>query len=241
MMNLTPTELERLTIASAAAVSRRRRERGLLLNQAEAEALLADEALEGARDGLDIADIRERVSNVLTTDDVMPYVDTLIPMVCVEGQFLQGSRLITVFDPIRPAPNATPLDPEQRPGAVICASGSIVINSGLVVTELEVVNSSDRAIQITSHYHFFEVNRALQFERETAFGQRLDIAAGTSERFEPGERRVVFLIPIGGHRIVTGHNNLVNGSLDDDAVKAEALCRLETWMATGELASGDLA
>lgn len=241
MMNLTPTELERLTIASAAAVSRRRRERGLLLNQAEAEALLADEALEGARDGLDIADIRERVSNVLTTDDVLPYVDTLIPMVCVEGQFLQGSRLITVFDPIRPAPNATPLDPEQRPGVVICAPGSIVINSGLVVTELEVVNSSDRAIQITSHYHFFEVNRALQFERETAFGQRLDIAAGTSERFEPGERRVVFLIPIGGHRIVTGHNNLVNGSLDDDAVKAEALCRLEAWMATGELASGDLA
>ena len=231
MMNLTPTETERLLVASAATLARRRRDRGCLLNQAEAEAVLADEAFEAARDGLDIAAIRERVSGVLTTNDVLPYVDALIPMVCVEGQFLQGSRLVTVFDPIRPGANFVARDPEAAPGAVICAPGSIELNAGLHAIELDVTNTSDRAIQITSHYHFFEVNRALLCDREKAYGMRLDIPAATAERFEPGERRIVRLIPVGGSRIMTGHNDLVNGPLDDPAVRAAALTRVVDWLA----------
>ncbi len=233
MLNLSPTETERLVIAGAAAMARARRARGALLNQAEAEALLADEAFEAARDGLDIAAIREHVSSILTTNDVLAYVDTLIPMVCVEGQFRVGSRLITVFDPIRPGPSSVALDPDGRPGAVVCADGHIEINAGAAALTIDVINTGDRAIQITSHYHFFEVNRALSFDRATAYGKRLDIPAGTSARFEPGAALTVSLVDVGGARIMTGHNNLVNGPLDDPLIKAVAMDRLAVWLAGG--------
>jgi urease subunit beta len=96
-------------------------------------------------------------------------------------------------------------------GGYVLASAPIEINAGRPRRTIAVVNTGDRPIQVGSHFHFFEVNRALEFERELAFGQRLDIPAGTAVRFEPGDKREVTLVPFGGKRRVHGFNNLVDG------------------------------
>ena len=100
------------------------------------------------------------------------------------------------------------------PGEIISAEGEIVINAGSEATTLEVANSGDRPVQVGSHYHFYEVNPALEFDREAARGQRLDIAAGTAVRFEPGQTREVTLVPLRGKRAVFGFNAKVMGGLD---------------------------
>ena len=99
------------------------------------------------------------------------------------------------------------------PGEIIAAEGEIVLNAGAEVTTLMVANTGDRPVQVGSHYHFFETNSALDFDRETARGKRLDIAPGTAVRFEPGQSREVSLIPIGGDRKVFGFNQKVMGAL----------------------------
>lgn len=100
------------------------------------------------------------------------------------------------------------------PGEIISAEGEIVLNAGSEATTLEVANSGDRPVQVGSHYHFYEVNPALKFDREAARGQRLDIAAGTAVRFEPGQTREVTLVPLRGRRAVFGFNAKVMGGLD---------------------------
>lgn len=95
------------------------------------------------------------------------------------------------------------------------AAGAITINNGRTAVEIEVENTGDRPIQVGSHFHFFEVNSALRFERQAAYGQRLDIPSGTAVRFEPGERHVVSLIPLAGRRVAFGFNGLVNARLTD--------------------------
>ena len=99
------------------------------------------------------------------------------------------------------------------PGEVICPEGEIELNAGQPVTELEVANTGDRPIQVGSHYHFFETNAALAFDREAARGRRLDIAAGTAVRFEPGQSRKVKLIPLLGLRVVHGFRGLIEGEV----------------------------
>lgn len=100
------------------------------------------------------------------------------------------------------------------PGELFPEEGDIELNAGRPVTTLSVSNQGDRPVQVGSHFHFFESNKALDFDREKAFGQRLDIPAGTAIRFEPGDRREVNLVPFGGQRVVFGFNGLVNGPLD---------------------------
>jgi urease subunit beta len=100
-----------------------------------------------------------------------------------------------------------------RPGEVLPAEGSILLNAGRPAAELDIENTGDRPIQVGSHFHFFEVNTALRFDRQQAYGKRLDIPSGTAVRFEPGERRRVVLIPLGGQRIAYGFNGRVNGAL----------------------------
>jgi urease subunit beta len=100
------------------------------------------------------------------------------------------------------------------PGEVICAEGDIELNVGLPRTVLTVSNTGDRPIQVGSHYHFAETNAALAFDRAAAHGQRLDIAAGTAVRFEPGQSREVVLVPFGGLRQIYGFRGLVMGGLD---------------------------
>ena len=99
------------------------------------------------------------------------------------------------------------------PGEVICAPGEIELNAGQAVTEIEVANTGDRPIQVGSHYHFSETNPALEFDRAAARGQRLDIAAGTAVRFEPGQSRRVRLIPLRGGRVVHGFRGDIEGKL----------------------------
>lgn len=112
------------------------------------------------------------------------------------------------------------------PGEYLLAAGDIEINPGRPTTTLAVANTGDRPIQVGSHCHFFEVNGALRFDRAQAYGQRLNVAAGTAVRFEPGDEREVELVPIGGERIVHGLNGRVSGALDDPAVRARALGKI---------------
>ncbi|MDR2199281.1 MAG: urease subunit beta [Deltaproteobacteria bacterium] len=120
------------------------------------------------------------------------------------------------------------------PGEYVLAKGDMELNSGSLVTTIKVANVGDRPVQVGSHFHFFETNRALKFPREEAYGKRLNIIPGTSARFEPGESRTVELVPYGGRRIVAGFNGLVMGSLD---LKREAaLEALAAWVLEGEKA-----
>jgi len=102
----------------------------------------------------------------------------------------------------------------MHPGEYILAEGEIELNRGRATARVVVRNTGDRPIQAGSHYHFFEVNQALEFDRRAAYGMRLDIAAGTAIRFEPGEEKEVPLVAFGGARAVYGHNNLVRGPLN---------------------------
>lgn len=111
------------------------------------------------------------------------------------------------------------------PGEVILGEGDIIALNGRQLVELTVSNHGDRPIQVGSHCHFFEANRALRFDRERSYGFRLSIPAGTAVRFEPGEDKRVTLVAIGGNRVVYGINGLVNGRLDDPSVKQQALAR----------------
>ncbi|MFT9076870.1 urease subunit beta [Ethanoligenens sp.] len=113
----------------------------------------------------------------------------------------------------------------MKPGEIIPAQGNIVLNEGRPVCTVCVMNTGDRPIQVGSHYHFFEVNKALDFDRRQAFGFRLDIPSGTAVRFEPGEEKTVRLVAIGGKRRGFGLNGLTDGALDDDAVRQAALER----------------
>ena len=102
------------------------------------------------------------------------------------------------------------------PGEYILKKGSIECNVGRPVTQITVVNTGDRPVQVGSHFHFFEANRLLQFEREKAFGMRLNIAAGTAVRFEPGEEKEVELVSFGGNKKIVGFSNLVDGNINGE-------------------------
>src|ERR1043166_5782221 len=109
------------------------------------------------------------------------------------------------------------------PGEYILGEGDIECNVGRDTAKVFVVNTGDRPVQVGSHFHFFEVNKQMQFDRSKAFGMRLNIAAGTAVRFEPGEEKEVELVTFGGNRNAVGLNNLVNGNTSGDANKAGAL------------------
>lgn len=115
----------------------------------------------------------------------------------------------------------------MKPGEIIPAKGDIVLNAGRETRTMPVMNTGDRPIQVGSHFHFFEVNKALSFDRRQAFGFRLDIPSGTAVRFEPGEEKTVQLVAIGGARRGFGLNGLTNGALDDDAVRQAAFARAQ--------------
>lgn len=122
------------------------------------------------------------------------------------------------------------------PGELLPADGSLELNAGREATALTVANTGDRPIQVGSHFCFFEVNRALRFDRARAYGMRLDIPAGTSIRFEPGDEREVQLVPLGGRRVVRGLNGLIDGALDDPEVRELAFRRARErgFMEAGE-------
>jgi urease subunit gamma/beta len=215
-VHLTPREHEKLLIVVAGDLARRRRERGLKLNHPEAVALITSELLEGARDGRTVADLMSWGATILTTDDVMDGVDSMISSIQVEATFPDGTKLVTVHHPIR-SPESTNA-PEQGavPGEIIIDDEPIILNEGRATRTITVKNTGDRPVQVGSHYHFAETNPALEFERAQTVGYRLDIPAGTSARFEPGDAKEVRLVEYGGRRAVYGFHSEFDTTLGSD-------------------------
>ncbi|MBB6501065.1 urease subunit beta/urease subunit gamma/beta [Pedobacter cryoconitis] len=112
------------------------------------------------------------------------------------------------------------------PGEFFVKEGDLICNAGRQTVKLKVTNTGDRPIQVGSHFHFFEVNKAMSFDREKAFGKRLNIIASTAVRFEPGEAKEIELVEFGGTRHIYGHNNLVNGDTTLPQNKAAAMQKL---------------
>ena len=206
-MLLTPREKDKLLLAMAAQVARNRLSRGVKLNYPEAVALISDFVVEGARDGRSVADLMQAGGQVLTAEQCMDGIPEMIHDIQVEATFPDGTKLVTVHHPIRGAASA------EVPGTVTTLPGDIVFNESAPRTLITVANVGDRPIQVGSHYHFYEVNAGLTFDREKARGQRLDIAPGTAVRFEPGATRDVVLVPLGGDRTVYGFRGDVMGRL----------------------------
>jgi urease subunit gamma/beta len=220
-VHLTPRELDKLVLHGAGVLAQKRLARGLRLSYPEAVALLATQLLELIRDGKSVAELMDVGRRILGRRHVLPGVAAMIREVQVEGTFEDGTKLVTVHEPIAtdegdvalalhgsflpvPAP-FPPVPDEEAPGAVVVAPGAVVVapgavelNAGRPTTELVVVHRGDRPIQVGSHFPFAEVNAALELDRAAAAGKRLDIPAGTAVRFEPGDTKTVTLVPIAG-------------------------------------------
>ncbi len=212
-MHLTPKDEDRLLLFLAAELARKHRAAGLALSYAEARALIADEVVEAARGGASVADAAAHGASILTDDDVLPGVRTLLGSVQVEAFFSDGQKLVTVHDAIGPGSRSA-ADLAVVPGEVLAAEGELELNAGRATAAITVENTGDRPIQVGSHFHFFETNRALRFDRRAAFGMRLDIPSGTAVRFEPGEAQEVSLTSYGGERLVIGQNDVTNAATD---------------------------
>jgi urease subunit gamma/beta len=208
-MRLLPREQDRLLLFLAAELARRRRARGLALNQAEAVALIADEVCEAARDGRSYAEAEAIAYHALGPGDVAEGVAALVRRVEVEALFSDGSRLLVLHDPIAAAG-----PPAQE---------EVTLEWRAQDHPLTVVNEGDVPVGVTSHFHFFEVNRTLRFDRAAAWGMRLAIAPGEKVFFDPGIPRKVFLVPFGGARVIRGHAGLADGPLDADGALEAAL------------------
>lgn len=220
-MELMPREKDKLLIFTAALVAERRKARGLRLNYPESIALISAAVMEGARDGRTVAQLMSEGRTVLTRDDVMDGVPEMIPDIQVEATFPDGTKLVSVHDPIRAAVGVDAGKAGARPGEVILNDEPVVINEGREAITVDVKNTGDRPVQVGSHFHFAEVNSALEFDRDATVGFRLDIPAGTAARFEPGDARAVNLVAFAGNRAVYGFNNRHEGPLDAAASKKE--------------------
>ncbi|GAA5896085.1 hypothetical protein JCM5296_006240 [Sporobolomyces johnsonii] len=236
-MNLLPREVDKLLlIHQAGSLAQKRLARGVRLNVTEATALIACVLQELIRDGRhSVAELMAIGKKILGRAHVLPTVPSLLHEIQVEGAFPDGVFLVTVHDPVSsfncdddlslalygsflphpkkgvfPEEEEQGLKDEELPGALVFRNETIKINEGRERCRIKVTNTGDRPIQVGSHFHFTEVNRALSFDRELAFFKRLDIAAGTAVRFEPGDTKTVTLVAIAGNQLVTGGNLLLN-------------------------------
>jgi urease subunit gamma/beta len=213
-MRLSPREVDKLLLHNAGFLAQKRLARGLRLNHPEAIALIATQILELIRDGRRVAELMDVGRRILGRRQVMEGVGEMIHEVQVEGTFPDGTKLVTVHDPIAGEDgdlelalygSFLPVPPLSRfsvaataepivPGERFILPGEIALNEGRREQTLTVVNRGDRPIQVGSHYPFDETNRALDFDRALAHDMRLDIPAGAAIRFEPGESKTVRLV-----------------------------------------------
>jgi len=230
-MRLSPKEVEKLILHNAGFLAQKRYARGIKLNYVEAVSLIASQLQEFIREAYTVSALMNLGKQILGVSDVMPNVPEMVHEVQVEGTFPDGTKLVTVHDPIcresgeeslalygsglmrivssRAPDNST----EYKPGEIICAAGEILLNEGRKTLTLEVVNRGDRPIQVGSHYPFFEANPALDFDRAKSFGFRLNVPSGAAVRFEPGESKIVELVEIGGQKKVYGAHGLISGDV----------------------------
>lgn len=238
-MHLIPREVDKLNLHSAGLLAQRRLARGLRLNIPESIALISAVILERIRDGeMSVAELMDHGRQLLGQNQVLDGVAAVVDSVQIEGTFPDGTKLVTVHGPIAQAdgdltlalhgsffpvpdveifhrpPHGSP-DAPLVPGEILPVQGTIELNPGRASIALVVVNRGDRPVQVGSHYSFIEVNRKLEFDREAAYGRRLDIPAGTSVRFEPGEQKTVQLIEFAGDRHLSGGNSLATGPCSD--------------------------
>jgi urease subunit gamma/beta len=220
-MRLTPTERDRLLIFTAAELARSRRARGLRLNVPESVALIADTVCEAARDGARLADAVAAGRRALGPADVLPGVAEIVTEVQVEAVFEDGTRLAVIANPIGSGDGEG-----DGPGSVLLRDESrYAADAPRDVVALDVVNTASVPISVTSHFHFFEVNPRLRFDRAAGYGRRLAVPAGSSVRFDPGATVRVELVPIGGERVAIGFAGLVDGPLDAPGARESALAK----------------
>ena len=216
-MHLSPRDIDKLLLHGAGFLAQKRLARGLRLNYPETVALLATQLLELIRDGKHpVAELMDVGRRILGRRQVLPGVPELVHDVQVEGTFPDGTKLVTVHDPVTledgdlalalygsflPVPDpalfgagTTPPHAAVAPGHVDVVPGAIDLYEGRARITLDVTSRGDRPIQVGSHYPFAAVNSALHFDRAAAEGKHLDIPAGTAVRFEPGESRQVTLV-----------------------------------------------
>ncbi|WP_299560632.1 urease subunit beta [uncultured Mycolicibacterium sp.] len=211
-MNLTPTEMERLTVFLAAELARRNLREGIPLSHPEAVALLTDEVMCAARRNLDYDEVIDHAGRVLTAAQCEPGVPGMLRLIAIDAPFPSGTKLVTLVDPVKPDPG------DIQPGEIVVGTQPVELFPGADRITLTVVNRGDRDIQVRSQSHFYEVNPALEFDRRAAWGRKLDVPSGSGVRFEPGVPVCVGLVPIAGNRVVHGFSGAVNGSLDARAV-----------------------
>jgi urease subunit gamma/beta len=212
-MHLAPRDIDKLLLHGAGFLAQKRLARGLRLNYPEAVALLATHLLELIRDGKNVAELMDVGRRILGQRQVLPGVPAMVHEVQVEGTFEDGTKLVTVHDPIvladgdlalalhgsfLPVPAralfASHAVAPMVPGALEVAAGEVTLYAGRPLTTIEVTSRGDRPIQVGSHYPFAEANAALEFDRAAAQGKHLAVPAGTAVRFEPGETRTVTLV-----------------------------------------------
>lgn len=207
-MNLTPTEIERLTLFSAAELARRNLREGVLLSHPEAVALLVDEVMLAARKNLAYDEVIDRAAALLRADQCEPGVPDMVRIVTMDAPFPDGTKLVTLIDPIIPGRN------DIQPGEIIVGEQPVELFPGVERVSLTVVNRGDRDIQVRSQTHFFETNAALEFDRRAAWGYKLDVASGAGVRFEPGIPVDVRLVPMAGDRVIHGFSGTCDGPLE---------------------------
>jgi urease subunit gamma/beta len=224
-VRLSPADKDKLLLATAGMVARDRRNRGVKLNHPEAVALLSCWVIEAARDGdRSVKDLMNDGLGVLGRDDVMDGVAALASEVMVEATFPDGRKLVTLHDPITASPSRAgdgeqgeetreqgdetpammPAVEPMIPGEVRTTGGDVELNAGRRKLQVKAMNVGDRPVQVGSHFHAADVNRAVRFTPKAPKGYRFDIPAGTSLRFEPGRGHDVQLVALEGARQVPG-------------------------------------
>jgi urease subunit gamma/beta len=211
-VRLAPRDVDKLLLHNAGFLAQKRLARGVRLNYPEAIALIATQLLELVRDGRSVAELMDLGRTLLGRYQVMDGVPELVAEVQVEGTFPDGTKLVTVHHPIvadhgdlelalygsfLPVPDRAlfaTVPVHTRPGEILPLAGDVELNEGRPTRDVVVTNTGDRPIQVGSHCHFIETNRALAFDRDGLRGMRLDIPAGAAVRFEPGEQKTVRLV-----------------------------------------------
>lgn len=249
-MHLAPREIDKLMLHNAGFLAQKRLARGVRLNYVESIALISAQLLEFIRDGHhSVAELMGLGKQFLGRRQVLPGVPEMIHMVQVEGTFPDGTKLVTVHEPVAeqdgnlelalygsflPQPDLSAFEsdaqshkriPEADLGAISTEDGELSLNEGREVVSLSVTNTGDRPVQVGSHYHFVETNPALKFDRAQAYGKRLDIPAGTAVRFEPGDVKTVNLVAIAGNQVIAGGNAMATGPVSEHN-KSAALGRI---------------
>jgi urease subunit gamma/beta len=214
-MHLSPRDIDKLMLHGAGFLAQKRLARGLRLGYPETVALIATQLLELIRDGHRVAELMDVGRRILGRRQVLPGVPELVEEVQVEGTFVDGTKLVTVHDPIAledgdltlalhgsflPIPDLAVFGrtlPALPSGQIDVVPGHIELYAGRARTIIDVTSRGDRPIQVGSHYPFASVNAALDFDRAAAEGKHLDIPAGTAIRFEPGETRTITLVANG--------------------------------------------